>query len=66
LGYLNKENNKDYFNSENGKNFIKRFIPTKELVDKNHLGYLLTYLSSDFSKSITGAAITVDRGHSIW
>ncbi|MGQ7112220.1 hypothetical protein ACUOFC_31355, partial [Escherichia sp. TWPC-MK] len=46
--------------------FIKRFIPTKELVDKNHLGYLLTYLSSDFSTSITGAAITVDRGHSIW
>lgn len=66
LGYLNTKNNKDYFNSENGKNFIKRFIPTKELVDKNHLGYLLTYLSSDFSKSITGAAITVDRGHSIW
>ncbi len=66
LGYSNTENNKDYFNSENGKNFIKRFIPTKKLVDKNHLGYLLTYLSSDFSTSITGAAITVDRGHSIW
>ncbi|MGQ7187148.1 SDR family NAD(P)-dependent oxidoreductase, partial [Escherichia sp. HC-CC] len=58
LGYSNTENNKDYFNSENGKNFIKRFIPTKKLVDKNHLGYLLTYLSSDFSTSITGAAIT--------
>lgn len=29
LGYSNTKNNKDYFNSENGKNFIKRFVTTQ-------------------------------------
>lgn len=66
LGYSDTKNNEAYFASENGKNFIKRFIPTKKLVNKKQIGYLLTYLASDFSESVTGSTITIDRGYSIW
>ncbi|MBA4602128.1 SDR family NAD(P)-dependent oxidoreductase [Thermoactinomyces mirandus] len=66
LGYSDTINNKAYFASEAGKNFIDRFIPTKKLVDKKNIGHLLTYLSSDAAESITGSAIVIDRGHTIW
>lgn len=66
LGYCNTSNNKEYFESPVGKNFIDRFIPLGKLVDKKNVAELIVFLCSDSSKYMTGSTIRIDSGETIW
>ena len=51
------------------KNFVKKFLnktPTKKLVDKNDLAFLVNFLCSDKSKNIVGENINLEGGYNLW
>lgn len=66
LGYCDTLNNKNYFQSVNGKNFITRFIPNKKLVSKKEVATFVANYSIQRNTSITGSIFTIDGGETIW
>lgn len=63
-GYVLTDMNREFFESEEGKNYIKR-MPQRRLGEKHELRGPLLLLASDAGSFINGAAIPVDGGHSI-
>ena len=61
-GYIATELNDEFFESEAGKNLIKR-IPQRRLGHPTDLDGPLLLLASDASRYMTGSVITVDGGH---
>lgn len=62
-GYVETDLNSEWFSSENGKKQIAGF-PRKRLIDVEDMSELIIYLSSDYSKSVTGSIFTIDDGQS--
>ncbi len=65
-GYFLTPMNAEFFGSEPGKQLIERMIPMRRLGRAEELQGIAIYLASDASSFTTGAAMTVDGGHSIW
>lgn len=63
-GYVLTDMNREFFESEDGKNYIKR-MPQRRLGEKHELRGPLLLLASEAGSFINGAAIPVDGGHSI-
>ena len=63
-GYVLTDMNREFFESEEGKNYIKR-MPQRRLGEKHELRGPLLLLASEAGSFINGAAIPVDGGHSI-
>ena len=62
--YIITENNKDFFNTMEGKKLIKK-IPLKTLVEINDVIHAIEFLLSDKSKAIRGQNIVIDYGYTI-
>lgn len=65
-GYLESEKHSEYFNSEIGRNFSQRFIPTGVVGKTDSINGIVLFLASGMSDHITGQVIKVDGGYSIW
>ena len=63
-GYIETEINSDWFASEGGKKQIASF-PRRRLMAQEDLDPVISWLTSDASKSVTGSVVTVDDGQSI-
>jgi len=63
-GYVMTDMNREFFTSEEGRNYIKR-MPQRRLGEKSELKGPLLLLASDAGSFINGAALPVDGGHSI-
>ena len=63
-GYILTEINQDFFDTEEGKEYISK-IPMKRLGLESELDGALLLLASDASSFMTGSVITVDGGHVI-
>lgn len=61
-GYFESDMTRDFFETQEGQNLIKR-IPMRRLGDYESLGAALLLLASDVSSYITGSVIPVDGGH---
>ena len=61
-GYILTEINEDFFNTKEGKGYIKK-IPMKRLGKEKELDGVLLLLASDASSFMTGSIIAVDGGH---
>lgn len=65
-GYLAGPKNADYFGSEVGKRFVKRFMPTGRVGPETALDGPLLFLASAMSDHVTGHVLVVDGGYSVW
>jgi len=65
-GYLEGPKNADYFASEVGRAFTKRFMPHGSVGRADALDGPLIFLSSRMSDHVTGHVLVVDGGYSIW
>jgi NAD(P)-dependent dehydrogenase (short-subunit alcohol dehydrogenase family) len=65
-GYLAGPKNADYFGSEVGTAFIKRFMPTGAVGPESALDGPLLFLASPMSDYVTGHVVVVDGGYSVW
>jgi NAD(P)-dependent dehydrogenase (short-subunit alcohol dehydrogenase family) len=63
-GYIETELNSDWFASEGGKKQVSGF-PRRRLMEEGDLDSVISWLTSDAAKSVTGSVITVDDGQSI-
>ena len=63
-GYILTEINQDFFDTEEGQEYISK-IPMKRLGLESELDGALLLLASDASSFMTGSVITVDGGHLI-
>ena len=63
-GYFRTEMNDDYFDTQEGQDYLRR-IPPKRLGQLDELTGPLLLLASDASSFMTGTLIPVDGGHSI-
>jgi gluconate 5-dehydrogenase len=63
-GYFLTEFNRDFFNSDAGKNLVKKMIPIDRIGDLEELRSTALYLAT-CPAFLTGAEIYVDGGHSI-
>lgn len=63
-GYVLSDLNRDFFASDAGKRMIER-MPQRRLGTPQDLDGALLLLASDAGRHMTGAAITVDGGHSL-
>ena len=63
-GYILTEINDDFFETEEGQNYIKK-IPMNRLGLEEDLDGALLLLSSDASSFMTGSVINIDGGHLI-
>ena len=63
-GYILTEINQDFFDTEEGQEYISK-IPMKRLGLESELDGALLLLASDASSFMTGSVITVDGGHVI-
>jgi NAD(P)-dependent dehydrogenase (short-subunit alcohol dehydrogenase family) len=61
-GYILTEINDDFFDTEEGQNYIKS-IPMRRLGLESELDGILLLLASDASSFMTGSIIPVDGGH---
>jgi NAD(P)-dependent dehydrogenase (short-subunit alcohol dehydrogenase family) len=61
-GYIETDLNRDFFQSEAGRNLIKR-IPQRRIGKPEHLDGALMLLASDASELMTGSTVVVDGGH---
>lgn len=62
-GYIVTELNRDFFESEKGKQMIERSVPMKRIGEESDLDGAILYLASDASAFMTGATVVVDGGH---
>jgi NAD(P)-dependent dehydrogenase (short-subunit alcohol dehydrogenase family) len=65
-GYLAGPKNADYFGSEVGQRFVKRFMPSGQVGAETALDGPLLFLASGMSDHVTGHVLVVDGGYSIW
>jgi NAD(P)-dependent dehydrogenase (short-subunit alcohol dehydrogenase family) len=65
-GYLSGARQAEFFRSEHGEQFIRRFMPTGAPGKAGILNGPLLFLSSWMSDHITGHVLIVDGGYSIW
>lgn len=65
-GYLDGPKNADYFRSDVGQRFQKRFMPTGSVGAPDALNGPLLFLASSMSDHVTGHVLVVDGGYSIW
>lgn len=63
-GYIETEINSDWFASEGGKKQIASF-PRRRLMAQEDLDPVISWLTSDASRAVTGSVVTVDDGQSI-
>jgi NAD(P)-dependent dehydrogenase (short-subunit alcohol dehydrogenase family) len=63
-GYFLTEFNRDFFNSDTGKNFVKKMIPIDRVGDLEELRSTALYLAT-CPAFLTGAEIYVDGGHTV-
>ena len=61
-GYILTEINDDFFDTQEGQNYIKS-IPMRRLGLESELDGILLLLASDASSFMTGSIIPVDGGH---
>lgn len=62
-GYFRTEINDDYFDTENGQNYIRSNVPMRRLGQFDELNVPLLLLASDAGAYMTGAVLPVDGGH---
>jgi len=62
-GYFRTEMNNDYFESENGQDYIRSKVPMRRLGQLEELSGPLLLLASEAGSFITGTIINVDGGH---
>lgn len=65
-GYLSGPKNDEYFHTDIGQRFIKRFMPTGVTGTPNALSGPFLFLASAMSDHVTGHTLVVDGGYSIW
>jgi NAD(P)-dependent dehydrogenase (short-subunit alcohol dehydrogenase family) len=65
-GYLEGAKNDAYFQSEVGKRFVRRFMPTRSVGAPESLNGPLLFLASSMSDHVTGHVLVVDGGYSVW
>lgn len=65
-GYLSGARHTEYFKSESGEQFMRRFMPTGAAGKPGVLNGPLLFLSSWMSNHITGHVLVVDGGYSVW
>jgi 2-deoxy-D-gluconate 3-dehydrogenase len=65
-GYLAGPKNAEYFDSETGQQFVRRFMPTGAVGPADALDGPLLFLASAMSDHVTGHVLVVDGGYSIW
>lgn len=63
-GYFPTEMNKEFFSSDQGKEYLKR-LPPRRIGNLEELTGPLLLLASDASSYMTGVALPVDGGHAI-
>jgi NAD(P)-dependent dehydrogenase (short-subunit alcohol dehydrogenase family) len=63
-GYVETDFNREFFQTEAGKNLINR-IPLKRIAQPDDLDGALLFLTSPASAYVTGAVIAVDGGHAV-
>ncbi|MEH6388022.1 SDR family NAD(P)-dependent oxidoreductase [Pseudomonas profundi] len=62
-GYFRTEMNTDYFDTDQGQDYIRRKVPMRRLGDMEDLSGPLLLLASDAGAFMTGTIINVDGGH---
>lgn len=65
-GYLAGPKNEEYFRSDIGQRFVKRFMPTRAVGDPEALNGPLFFLASPMSDHVTGHVLVVNGGYSVW
>ena len=65
-GYIETPMNKEFFASEGGKRVIQSNIPMKRLGQIEELKGVAILLASQASSFMTGSAVAVDGGHTVW
>jgi NAD(P)-dependent dehydrogenase (short-subunit alcohol dehydrogenase family) len=63
-GYVETDFNREFFQTEAGKNLINR-VPLKRIAQPDDLDGALLFLASPASAYVTGAVIAVDGGHAV-
>jgi NAD(P)-dependent dehydrogenase (short-subunit alcohol dehydrogenase family) len=63
-GYVETDFNREYFETQAGKNLINR-IPLRRIAQASDLDGALFFLASPASAYVTGAVIAVDGGHAV-
>lgn len=65
-GYFETPMNKEFFESEIGKNLIKKNIPMRRIGNVEELKGIAVFLSSRASSFMTGAFVVIDGGQLLW
>ncbi len=65
-GYLAGPKNEAYFDSDTGRRFVERFMPTGRVGPPDALNGPLLFLASAMSDHMTGQVLVVDGGYSVW
>ncbi|MFC1671189.1 SDR family NAD(P)-dependent oxidoreductase [Spirochaetota bacterium] len=65
-GYFETPMNTEFFSSDVGKAIINKNVPQKRLGNINEIKGLAVLLASDASSFMTGAAVIIDGGYTIW
>ncbi|MCB9061552.1 MAG: SDR family oxidoreductase [Halobacteriovoraceae bacterium] len=65
-GYIENPKNEEYFRSNPGQDFSKRFMPTGSIGKLDSIDGAILYLSSELSNHMTGQVLKIDGGYSIW
>jgi NAD(P)-dependent dehydrogenase (short-subunit alcohol dehydrogenase family) len=65
-GYLSGTRNGEFFRSQHGEKFMRRFMPSGATGKVGILNGPLLFLASWMSDHITGHVLVVDGGYSVW
>lgn len=65
-GYCKTDLNKNFFETEQGQNFVKNKIPMQRMLEKEELLPMIRLLISEAGSYITGANIIIDGGVGNW
>lgn len=62
-GYFKTEINADFFDTDQGQDFIRKGVPMRRLGQLDELNGAMLLLASDAGQFMTGSVVTVDGGH---